>query len=86
MLALVWTGGSDGEPGFCRKAGPILTPAGAMLAVAEAMLTLVERNSGKSKSFVVENVKAAILLPILRENIAKEAVIYTDTDRCKEDH
>ena len=43
-----------------------------------AMLTLVERNSGKSKSFVVENVKAAMLLPILRENIAKEAVIYTD--------
>lgn len=43
-----------------------------------AMLTLVDRNSGKSKSFVVENVKAATLLPILRENIAKEAIIYTD--------
>lgn len=43
-----------------------------------AMLTLVDRDSGKSKSFVVENVKAATLLPILRENIAKEAVIYTD--------
>ena len=43
-----------------------------------AMLTRVDRNSGKSKSFVVENVKASTLLPILRENIAKEAVIYTD--------
>ena len=43
-----------------------------------AMLTLVDRNSGKSKSFVVDNVKAATLLPILRENIAKEAIIYTD--------
>jgi len=43
-----------------------------------AMLTLVDRNSGKSKSFVVENVKASTLLPILRENIAREAVIYTD--------
>ena len=42
------------------------------------MLTLVDRNSGKSKSFVVDNVKAATLLPILRENIAKEAVIHTD--------
>jgi transposase-like protein len=43
-----------------------------------AMLTLIDRNSGKSKSFVVENVKAATLLPILRENIAKEAIVYTD--------
>jgi len=43
-----------------------------------AMLTLVDRNSGKSKSFVVDNVKASTLLPILRENIAKEATIYTD--------
>jgi len=43
-----------------------------------AMLTLLDRDSGKSKSFVVENVKASTLLPILRENIAKEAVVYTD--------
>lgn len=43
-----------------------------------AILTLVVRTSGQSKSFVVENVKAATLLPILRENIAKEAVVYTD--------
>ena len=43
-----------------------------------AVMTLVDRNSGKSKSFVVDDVKAATLLPILRENIAKEAVVYTD--------
>ena len=43
-----------------------------------AMLTLVDRNSGKSKSFVVDNVKASTLLPILRENVAKEAIVYTD--------
>ncbi len=43
-----------------------------------AMLTLVDRTSGQSKSFVVENVKASTLLPILRENIAKEAIVYTD--------
>tara|TARA_R110002110_G_scaffold137735_2_gene323079 strand:+ start:7108 stop:8058 length:951 start_codon:yes stop_codon:yes gene_type:complete len=43
-----------------------------------AMLTLVDRTSGKSKSFVVDNVKASTLLPILRENIAKEAIVYTD--------
>lgn len=43
-----------------------------------AMLTLIDRKSGKSKSFAVENVKVATLLPILRENIAKEAIVYTD--------
>ena len=43
-----------------------------------AMLTLVDRKSSQSKSFVVENVKASTLLPILRENIAKKAIVYTD--------
>lgn len=43
-----------------------------------AMLTLVDRKNSQSKSFVVENVKASTLLPILRENIAKEAIVYTD--------
>ena len=43
-----------------------------------AMLTLVDRTSGRSKSFVVDNVKASTLLPILREYIAKEAIVYTD--------
>lgn len=43
-----------------------------------AMLSLVDRNTGKAKSIVVDDVTKATLLPILRENIAKEAVIYTD--------
>ena len=43
-----------------------------------AMLTLVDRTTGQSKSFMVDNVKASTLLPILRENIAKEAIVYTD--------
>ena len=43
-----------------------------------AVLTLIDRTSGQSKSLVVDNVKAATLLPILRENISKEATVYTD--------
>jgi transposase-like protein len=43
-----------------------------------AMLSLVDRTTGKSRSFVVKDVTKATLLPILRENIAKEATIYTD--------
>ncbi len=42
------------------------------------VLTLVDRNSGKARSMVVEDLKAKTLTPILRENIAKEATVYTD--------
>lgn len=54
-------------------------PKGARgYAHKNAMLTLVDRNAKQSKSIVVEDVTKATLVPILRENIAKEAVIYTD--------
>lgn len=43
-----------------------------------AMLSLVDRTTGRAKSIVVDDVTKATLLPILRENIAKEATIYTD--------
>ncbi|MGR3269636.1 IS1595 family transposase [Thalassococcus profundi] len=43
-----------------------------------AMLTLVDRDTKRAKSIVVDDIKKDTLVPILRENIAKEAVIYTD--------
>ena len=43
-----------------------------------AMLALVDRTTGQSRSFIVKDVTKATLLPILRENIAKEATVYTD--------
>ena len=42
------------------------------------VLSLVDRSTGRAKSMVVDNLKAETLLPILRENIAREATIYTD--------
>jgi len=42
------------------------------------MLSLIDRTTGRSKSFVVKDVTAKTLAPILRENIAKEATVYTD--------
>ena len=42
------------------------------------VLTLVDRTSGRAKSMVVDNLKAKTLVPILKENIAKEATVYTD--------
>ncbi|MGH1576388.1 IS1595 family transposase [Planktotalea sp.] len=43
-----------------------------------AMLSLVDRTTGQSKSFVVKDVTKATLVPILKANIAKEATVYTD--------
>ena len=42
------------------------------------ILTLVDRTTGRARNFMVDDLKAATLVPILRENIAKEATIYTD--------
>ena len=42
------------------------------------VLTLVDRTSRKAKSVVVDDLKIATLLPILKANIAVEAVVYTD--------
>ena len=42
------------------------------------ILTLVDRESKQARSIVVDDLKQSTLLPILRENIASEAAIYTD--------
>ena len=42
------------------------------------MLALVDRSTGRAKSIVVDDLKAKTLVPILKDNIAKEATIYTD--------
>ncbi len=41
------------------------------------MLTLVDRSTGRAKSIIVNDLKASTLVPILREEIAQEAVVYT---------
>lgn len=42
------------------------------------VLALVDRNTGRSRAFVVDDVKAATLAPIINANLAKEAVLLTD--------
>ena len=42
------------------------------------VLSLVDRSTGRARSIVVDDLKATTLVPILRENIAKEATVYTD--------
>lgn len=42
------------------------------------VVTLVDRNTGMSRSFVVDRVSKVHIYPILRENIAREAHVMTD--------
>ena len=42
------------------------------------MMTLVDRSTGRAKSIIVKDLKVSTLLPILQENIAAEAKVYTD--------
>jgi transposase-like protein len=42
------------------------------------ILALVDRNTSKARSVVVDDLKQTTLLPILRQNIAQEAAVYTD--------
>jgi transposase-like protein len=42
------------------------------------VLSLVDRESGQARSIVVDSLKAATLVPILKENIAHEARVMTD--------
>uniref|UniRef100_UPI004056B864 IS1595 family transposase n=1 Tax=Candidatus Electrothrix sp. TaxID=2170559 RepID=UPI004056B864 len=42
------------------------------------VLSLVDRDTGRARSMVVDDLKKDTLAPILRDNMAKEAVLYTD--------
>jgi transposase-like protein len=45
------------------------------------VLALVDRESGRAQSMVMETMNAKQLVPILRANIAKEAHVMTDSNR-----
>ena len=45
------------------------------------MLTLLDRDSKRAKSIVVDDLTKATLIPILQENIAGEAYVMTDEAR-----
>ncbi|HEY4970499.1 MAG TPA: IS1595 family transposase, partial [Steroidobacteraceae bacterium] len=42
------------------------------------VLSLVDRDSGKARSIVIDDVKTATIAPLVRENLAKEARLMTD--------
>ena len=61
-----------------RTIKPKHSKKGRGYAHKHKVLSLVDRNTGRAKSMVVDDLRAKTLVPILRENIAKEAVVYTD--------
>jgi hypothetical protein len=42
------------------------------------VMTLIDRSTGRARSFQIENLKAETIFPIIRANIAKEARFLTD--------
>ncbi len=42
------------------------------------VLTLIDREKGKAQSVVIDDLSAKTVMPILRENIAKETLLMTD--------
>lgn len=42
------------------------------------LLTLVDRNTGKARSMVIDDLKVSTIAPIVAENVAREARILTD--------
>lgn len=61
-----------------RTIKPKHSKKGRGYAHKHKMLTLVDRDTNKAKSIIVDDLKKSTLIPILRENIAIEAIVYTD--------
>ena len=64
--------------GHDREVKPKHSKKGRGYAHKHKVLALVDRETGRAKSMVVDDLKAKTLVPILKENIAKEATVYTD--------
>ena len=61
-----------------RSIKPKHTKKGRGYAHKHKVLSLVDRSTGRAKSMVVDDLKSKTLIPILRENIAEDATVYTD--------
>ena len=61
-----------------RSVKPKHDKKGRGYAHKHKVLSLVDRTTGKARSMVVDDLKAATLVPILRENIDRESHVFTD--------
>lgn len=64
--------------GHDRTVKPKSSKKGRGYAHKHKVLALVDRETGRAKSMVVDDLKAKTLVPILKQNIAAQAKVYTD--------
>ena len=64
--------------GHDRTIKPKGVKKGRGFAHKHKVLTLVDRNTGRAKSMVVDDLRAKTLVPILKANIASEATVHPD--------
>ena len=64
--------------GHDKTIKPKRSKKGRGYAHKHKVLSLVDRSTGRAKSMVVDDLKSKTLTPILRENIATDATVYTD--------
>src|SRR5450755_1614085 len=70
--------GVEVDETFIGKSGTPPSAKGTGYRHLNKVLSLVDRKSGQARSMVIENLKASTIVPILRENIAREAHVLTD--------
>lgn len=63
---------------FLDNAGQVGEKRGRGFHHKNKVLSLVDRDTKQARSFVVDDVKASTLAPIIRENLAREARLMTD--------
>ncbi|MBI1339691.1 IS1595 family transposase [bacterium] len=57
---------------------PEAPPSRTAIRNMNAVMTLVDRTSGRARSFVMGDLNSAQIMEVLRENIAEQAKLYTD--------
>jgi transposase-like protein len=71
-------GGVEADETFFGQNPNVQAPVGTPLRNMNRVMTLVDRDSGKARSFVMEEFTVEAVGNILRENVAKEAFLLTD--------
>lgn len=83
----IFGGGSSGEGGIVEAdetfigQNPDAPPNRMTLRTMNAVMTLVDRSTGRARSVVVGHLTAETILEVLRENVAQQARLYTDDAR-----
>ncbi len=68
--------------GHDKTIKPRKSKKGRGVAQKHKILALVDRETGRARTMVVDDLKATTLAPLVRENVAREAFLMTDEAAC----